>query len=273
MKSIFKRLSEAEVCGKSAAVCIVTETHGSTPAKAGAKMIVYEDGSSEGTIGGGNLESRVIEDAINSIAEGKAGNFVHNLTRDHNMCCGGKVCIYIEPVKKMKKLILFGAGHIGTQMSRFAVQLGFEVYLVDERENIFRDTDSEQINIVAARHRDAIDTLEFDDNTYVFICTHLHEYDRDILANCMRLPHKYIGMIGSRRKVEVTKKLFLQNSLATEEQLEEIDMPAGIDIGAVTPAEIALSILARIIEKGSDEKTQNTSKYSLMHFSECKDLA
>ena len=267
MKSIFTRISEAEVCGRGAAVCIITETHGSTPAKAGSKMIVYEDGTSEGTIGGGNLERRVVENALSSIESGVTESFVHNLTRDHNMCCGGTVSVYVEPVRKPKRLYLFGAGHIGTQLSRIAVSLGFEIFLIDERADIFKDTYSQQIKNVSLNHRDAVKQLTFDENTYIFICTHLHEYDRDILAHCINLPHKYIGMIGSRRKVEITRKLFLENSIATQAQLEVVDMPAGIDIGAETPAEIAVSILARIIERGGSKTTKRINGKSTMKLS------
>jgi xanthine dehydrogenase accessory factor len=269
MKSIFSILSETETGGKSAALCIVTETHGSTPAKAGAKMIVYEDGTSFGTIGGGNLEKKVIEDAVRVIASQGGGNYVHNLTRDHNMCCGGRVCIYIEPVKQTKKLIIFGAGHIGTHLSKMADQVGFDVYLVDERPGIFKNTEEDGINIIAARHRDAMSMIQFDLNTNIFICTHLHEYDRDILALCLKLPHLYLGMIGSRRKVEVTKKLFLQNSMATEEELAGVDMPAGINIGAATPAEIAVSIIAKIIETGSEERSLEEGIYSDLNVNQC----
>lgn len=262
MKSIFNIISEAETGGKAAAICIVTETHGSTPAKAGSKMIVYEDGTSYGTIGGGNLEKKVIDDAVIAIASGNGGNYLHNLTHDHKMCCGGRVYIYIEPVKQTKKLFIFGAGHIGKHLSRFAVHVGFDVRLIDERPDIFENTKDEGINIIASGHKDAMRILPFDVNTYIFICTHLHEYDREILAHCLKRPHLYLGMIGSRRKVEVTKKLFLQNSLATEEELARVDMPAGINIGAATPAEIAVSIIAGMIKAGKEIKVNENSKYS-----------
>lgn len=259
MNSIIAKLAEAESCGKTAALCIVTGTQGSTPAKTGAKMIVYEDGSSEGTVGGGNLEKKVIEDAKDALASGKVGIHVHNLTRDHSMCCGGTVSVYIEPIARAKKLFIFGAGHIGKHLAGLAGQLGFDVTLIDERAEMFEGIETVDIAIVNMPHKNAFDKLTYDDSTYIFICTHLHEYDREILARCIRIPHKYLGMIGSRRKVEVTKKIFIRDSVATEEELSQIDMPAGIDIGASTPAEIALSIIAKMISVGSNQNSRTNS--------------
>jgi len=244
LKSILKTSSENN---RNAAYCVIVQTKGSTPRKVGAKMIVYEDGSINGSIGGGNLEKKVIENAIQQIKDQEAKLFKHDLLHQHNMCCGGTVEIYIEPIKKMNRLYIFGAGHTGNALSIIANTLDFEVYVIDDRKQYLDEIKSKEINKLNLNYDKMLPSLPFDESTYIVIMTYEHTHDRDILAYCIKQANAYIGMIGSKRKIELTKKMFLDGKIATEKELEKVDMPMGINIHAEGPEEIAISILAKLI--------------------------
>ena len=279
MNTIFEKIAEAVKQNKNIAVCTIVNTKGSTPRKVGGKMIVYEHGEIFGTIGGGELEHTVIEDAIKQIKKGEPAIFRHDLLHQHGMCCGGTVDIYIEPVMKKNKLYIFGAGHTGKALAKLAMNFDFEVILIDERTNPvplnqasaknsdrndddssdFKSTDDvKAFNKLALHYTQALPLLPFDDHTFICIMTYSHPYDRDILAYCLKKPFAYLGMIGSKRKVEMTKKMFLDGGLAIPDELEKVDMPMGLNIGAEGPDEIALSILAKLVavKNGVTEKSE-----------------
>lgn len=241
------RISETGTLLKSA-ICTIVETNGSTPRKVGAKMQVWEDGGIHGTIGGGNLEKKVIENAIQQIHVNRPKLFKHDLLHQHSMCCGGTVFIYIEPIRVDNKLYIFGAGHTGNALAELAVGLEFEVYVVDDRSSYLSDISASKVNKLEMHYNQILPSLPFDENTYVAIMTYEHAYDREILSHCIKQPHAYLGMIGSERKILLTRKMFLDGQLATEDELDRVDMPMGINIHAEGPKEIAVSIIAKLIE-------------------------
>jgi len=243
-----RKIEETRKSKLKAALCIIVQTKGSTPRKVGAKMIVLENGSIFGTIGGGNLEKKVIENALQQIKKDKAQLYKHDLLHQHNMCCGGSVEIYIEPIKKMNKLYIFGAGHTGTALAKFAIGMDFDIYIIDDRKEYIDDLKIEGINKLNLDYKKVLPTLPFDENSYTVIMTYEHSHDRDILAYCIKQPHAYLGMIGSQRKIELTKKMFLEGQIATQTVIDNVDMPMGISINAESPEEIAISILAKLIE-------------------------
>jgi xanthine dehydrogenase accessory factor len=243
-------IKEIEIIRKGSvrgALCIIVQTKGSTPRKVGGKMIVLENGSIKGTIGGGNLEKEVIKNAVNQIQKQEAKLFKHDLLHQHNMCCGGSVEIYIEPIKKMNKLYIFGAGHTGSALAKYAHDLDFDVYVIDDRKEYIDEISMEGINKMNLSYQNVLPTLPFDEHTFVVIMTYEHTHDRDILSHCIKQPFAYLGMIGSERKVKLTKKMFLEGKLASKEELERVDMPMGMRINAEGPEEIAISILAKLI--------------------------
>ena len=248
MKSIYNEISSAARGNRKAALCIVTSTKGSTPRKTGAKMIVYDNAEITGTIGGGDLEKKVITDALEVIKNRKPGIFKHDLLNQHGMCCGGIVEIYIEPVMNKKKLFIFGSGHTGHALAKYAVNLEFDVYIIDDRKEYLDAVNIEGVNKMNLEHNTALQSLPFDEDVFIVIVTYSHQIDRDILANCIKKPFAYLGMIGSKRKIEVTKKMFIASKIGTAADLEKIHMPVGIDIAAETPDEIAISILAEMIK-------------------------
>lgn len=235
-----------------AAECVIVETKGSTPRKVGAKMRVWEDETIEGTIGGGNLEKEVIKNALETIKNGEPKLYKHDLLHQHNMCCGGTILIYIEPIMTKKHLYIFGAGHTGAALVEYASKLDFEIFVIDGRQEYIDKIKIEEVNKMAIDHQKILSSLPFDENTYVAIMTYDHSFDREILAHCIRQPHAYLGMIGSQRKIELTKKMFIEAEIATLEELDAVDMPMGLKINAEGPDEIAISILAKLIEAKND---------------------
>jgi len=249
MQEIYKKIGETANRQKPAALCIVTDTQGSTPRKTGAKMIVYADGSIYGSIGGGSVEKEVAQMALTLIASGKPARAVFNLEQDLGMHCGGKMEVYIEPLCPQKKLFIFGAGHIGKSLAEFARDLEFAVTLFDPREGIFGSGEFAGFSLMNKDYFNAIEEAVFDENTYIVIVTPKHISDEEILAAVARKPHAYLGMIGSSRKVDLLKKRFLDEKILNAEELDKIDMPIGIKFKADTPSEIAISILAKLIDE------------------------
>ena len=247
MKNIFEKITEAQTKNQDVALCVVVNTKGSTPRETGAKMLVYFDGTIFGTIGGGDLEKNVITNALSVLKTKEPSTFRHDLLHQHNMCCGGSVDIYIEPIMKKNKLYIFGSGHTGHALARYAVNFDFEVVIVDDRKEYLDDIKTENVNKLNMHYNQALPLLPFDENTFITIMTYSHPYDRDILAYCLKQPHAYLGMIGSQRKVEMTKKMFEAGMIASTDELQMVDMPMGIDIGAKDPEEIAISILSKLI--------------------------
>lgn len=240
-------LDEWKRKGGAAALCTIVQTRGSTPRAVGARMLVFPDASIFGSIGGGELEKSVIKDALQVIRHRRALLQRHDLLHEHNMCCGGSVDVFIEPLMEKERLYVFGAGHTGQALAAHARLVGFDVFVIDDRKEYVDRIVMEGVHKLNLHHAEALPLLPFDDRTYVAIMTYSHPYDREILAYCLRKPSAYLGMIGSERKVEMTRKLFAEGLSATPEELDRVDMPMGEEIGAETPEEIAISILARLI--------------------------
>lgn len=248
MSDIYNKISEIVANRQKAALCIITDTRGSTPRKKGSKMIVYDDKSIFGTIGGGELEFYVISKAIEIIEKQKAETFDFGLETDFKMACGGAVSVYIEPIEIKNQLVIFGAGHIGSKLADWALKFNFDVIVVDERENIFDNWNKNQILCINENYESAIKKMSFDSNTFVCVITHKHAYDRQIAALCA--PHNlaYLGVIASKNKSQKIAKLLLTEDNIEQKKIDKIDMPMGVPINCETPEEIAISILAKLID-------------------------
>jgi len=248
VKDILSRIAEIRSSGKNAALCIIVHTKGSSPRKTGSKMIVFEDGSSEGTIGGGSLELKVTEDALKSIKAKQAQKFNYELEDDLSMNCGGYAEVYIEPILQKSTLIIFGAGHIGKALMKYAPDFGFNMILVDHRDQITSSIEYENTTLINKAYTEAINEISFNDQTFVVIVTPKHAFDEAILEKVAKFECAYIGMIGSNTKVAKAKKRILNEGILTEDQLNKVDMPIGVKFNAQTPEEIAISILAKLID-------------------------
>lgn len=248
MQTIFSKAEEIRNSQRRAAICIVIETKGSTPRKEGSKMIVYEDGTIFGSIGGGTVEKEVARKTVELIPLGKPAKCSFNLEDDLKMHCGGFMEVYIEPINPFQKLYIFGAGHIGKALARFASEFDFAVTVFDPREGIFSDPVFTGCTCIGKDYFVAIEETVFDKNSYIVIVTPKHIYDEEILAKVAGKPHAYVGMLGSHQKIELARKRFLKENLLTAGEIDSIDMPIGIKFNAQTPQEIAISILAKLID-------------------------
>lgn len=248
MQEIFNDLKTVIEQGIPAVLCIVTETTGSTPRKAGSKMLVFQDGTIKGTIGGGSVEFQAIQDALKIIYCGIPFTKLFHLENDLKMHCGGTMEIYFEPIGCLPKLYIFGGGHIGKALAGYATGLGFRPFVFDQRESIFDPWDLPGVETRTGDFLQIIDSLTFDTNTYIAIVTHKHDFDETVLLACVQREYAYIGMIGSKRKVAEIRKNALENHSIPDAQLERVDMPIGIPFAAESPAEIAISIIAKMID-------------------------
>lgn len=248
MQEIFNDLKTVIEQSIPAVLCVVTETSGSTPRKAGSKMLVFQDGAIKGTIGGGSIEYQAIQEALKIISCGLPFSKRFNLEDDLKMHCGGSMEIYFEPIGCLPKLYIFGGGHIGKALAGYAAGLGFKPFVFDQREDIFDDWNIPGVETKTGDFLQIIDSLSFDNNTYASIVTHKHDFDETVLLACIKHEFAYLGMIGSKRKVAEIRKNAIENHSIPEAQLEKVDMPIGIPFAAETPAEIAISIIAKMID-------------------------
>lgn len=244
MIGIYEKLLEIKSLHKPAALCIIVDTKGSTPRKTGAKMIVYEDSKIFSTIGGGALEHKVISESIEVIRSGKPMLLHYDLDKDLDMSCSGKVSIYIEPVTSLLRLYLMGAGHVNQAVARYAKNFGFDPVFIDEREGI----ESQGLRIINKPYLSAIGEIIFNKSTFIVIATPDHANDETALIACAKKNFAYLGMIGSRSKIEKLKIKLLNNSILTQEELDRVNMPIGIKFAAESAEEIAISILAKLID-------------------------
>ncbi|NCA85270.1 MAG: XdhC family protein [Clostridia bacterium] len=249
MENIFAKIDEIKSSGQVAALCIVTATSGSAPRKAGAKMIVTAQGVWYGTIGGGQLERQVTEKALELCRQRQQPVTLHiDLKDDMAMHCGGSVSVYVEPLLPDEQLVIFGAGHVGASLARLARMLGFAVTLVDHRENLTKPLIDDGFEVIAEDYITAANNLATDEQRFLVVTTPQHKYDQEVTGILAQKPYRYLGMIGSRRKVAEAQRYYLENNILDQLAIDKINMPIGIPFNAQTPAEIAVSILAKIID-------------------------
>ena len=247
MEEIYKRILETLSEGKRAALATVVAKKGSTPAPVGAKMLVMQDGSIIGTVGGGGTEAKARQKAIEAIESNHSELAFFELTSDDSIC-GGSVDIFIEPIAPSEKLFIFGAGHIAQPLSKMASMTGFKVVIIDDRkENANEDRFPEADKLVVSEFADAFRELEIDSSSYIVIVTRGHGFDAVVLEWACGTKAKYIGMIGSKSKVS---QIFgdLERKGISKDRLSEVHSPIGLAIGSETPSEIAVSILAEMIK-------------------------
>lgn len=256
MNEIYARVADLQSRNQPHALCIVVDSKGSTPRKAGSKMIVFPDGKIIGTIGGGALEMKVIKEALEAMQLGLIKMAHYSLDKDLAMQCGGDISVYIEAFGKSPELFVFGAGHIGRELGAMAVKLGFRLTFVDERPGIFEAFALHNAKFINNDCKKTAREIEVDNNTFIVICTHEHALDQAILGELAQRNPYYIGLMASKRKAITIRKNLEESGQLTAQQLENVDMPIGIPIKAETPFEIALSIAARLTD-AKNNKSQN----------------
>jgi xanthine dehydrogenase accessory factor len=245
----YAQVAEAERKGQPFVLATVVEAGGSTPRSAGARMMINKAGM-VGTVGGGALEKTVIDQAHILLSDSKCSTHmisVH-LVRDLAMCCGGKMSVFLEKVDPSPTLWIFGAGHVGTQLAHVAQIANFDVIVVDEREEWAGDGRfADGIQVMESDPIDHIKATPPAADDYVVIVTHAHDLDEAIIRQLEPHSLRYLGMIGSRGKWARFVDRFDARGIQTK-AVERVHCPVGLDIGALTPAEIAISITAQLVE-------------------------
>jgi xanthine dehydrogenase accessory factor len=237
--------------GEEAALVTIVSAHGSTPQRVGAKMLVFADGRTIGTIGGGCYEDDALWKARDSLQTRKPRLVSYDLSDDFaeesGLICGGQMQVYIEPLGPAPRLYIVGAGHVAQQLARIARAVDFRTYVLDDRAKFAsreRFPDAEEIyvdSIPEWLHR-----ADLPSNSYVVVVTRGHRHDLDALRALAARDLRYLGLIGSKAKVKRVFDALVEESMPVE-CLSRVYAPIGLDIGAVTPEEIAVSILAELI--------------------------
>lgn len=244
---IFEELLRLKRAGRSGVLATVVESSGSAPRKAGAKLLLRDDGSLVGSVGGGRLEQETLQAARAAQAEGRPRTFPFSLAADNGMVCGGWVLVYLEPVSLVPRLLVLGCGHVGQALARLARPAGFAVTLVDPGgANNETRVDGFAAPDLTCPPAEAVAQTAVDRQTLVVIATPSHQLDFQAALAVLATPAPYIGLLGSRRKRAALHD-FLRERGCAEEAIARVITPAGIAIGAQTPEEIAVSILAQLI--------------------------
>lgn len=248
---VFEALAEAVRRGEPVALVTIVRTQGSTPQRVGAKMVVFPDGRTVGTIGGGCYEHDAFWKAKHALDTRRPQLVKYELTddlaEDTGLICGGQMEVFIEPIEPAPHLYLIGAGHVAYHLARFAAMVGFRIHVVDDREkfaNADRFPDADEI--VVESIPEWLHRAEIPPTAYVVILTRGHKHDLDALRALAARDLRYLGLIGSRAKVARLYEALSAESMPPE-CLRRVHAPVGLDIGAVTPPEIAVSILAELI--------------------------
>ena len=241
--------------GTSCCLATVTSVNGSGPRHNGSKMLIYQSGDFDGTIGGGAFEYHIIEQAKKCLQLGKSTKIVVNLTTELGMCCGGKMEVFLEVLHPPEQLIIYGGGHVGRALSTLANLTSYKVTVIDSREQWIDPHDfPEGVNCIYADPITAIDKLPFGIHTSHFITTHSHAVDQQILMKIYNRNCKWLGMIGSKTKRIKFLTRFKASGIDPQ-NLSHLHSPAGLEIGAETPMEIAISIMAEIIQQNTKKNT------------------
>ncbi len=251
MTTIFQTLAEVERQNQAAALCIVVRSQGATPRHAASKMLVYPDGSILGTVGGGEMERRVIAEAVQALQDGRPRLLEYNLSdpdRGDPGVCGGQMEIFIEPILPRPTLLLVGAGHVGKAVIHLARWLGFRVIVSDDRPEFCTPEAVPDADVyVPTPLPELTQHVTIDRYTYVVLTTRSVDVDVPVLPAILDSPAAYIGVIGSKRRWATTRQQLLALGVA-EDRLARVRSPMGLDIHAETPEEIAVSIMAEIIQ-------------------------
>jgi xanthine dehydrogenase accessory factor len=248
---VYDELIRLRKLGQKCALATIVQVRGSIPSFESAKLLVREDGSMIGTIGGGCVEAEVWNAAREVMETEKPKHMSFNLGQDaaydNGLICGGQLDVFVEPVIPSPHAVIFGAGHISKSLCKVAGMAGFSTTIVDNRESFAnRDRFPEADAIFAEEYEDVFPKLNILESTYIVIVTRGHRDDMRVLRWAATTQARYIAMIGSKRKVISVVKELEKDGLSRE-QLDRIYAPMGLEIGAISPEEIAISVAAEMI--------------------------
>ncbi|HET7871632.1 MAG TPA: XdhC/CoxI family protein [Terriglobales bacterium] len=248
---IYEEITRLRKEGRRGALATIINVRGSIPSFDSAKMLVRDDGSIAGTIGGGCVEAEVWEAAREVMKSERPQTLNFNLNNnpkyDTGLVCGGTLEVYVEPVLPVSTLYIFGAGHVAWSLYKVARIAGFDVVVTDDRETYAnRDRFPDARDIYADEYERVMEQLAVNDSAFIVIVTRGHRDDMRVLRWAAETPARYVGMIGSQRKTIAIYKELEKEGIAAD-KLARVYAPVGVDIGAITPEEIAVSIVAELI--------------------------
>ncbi len=247
---VFEEIVRLRREGKRAALATIVHTNGSIPSYESSRMLVREDGSIAGTVGGGCVEAEVWAAAKEVIRTEAPRKMTFNLNNeasyDHGLICGGTLEIFVEPILPQPVLYIFGAGHVSMALAQAAHTAGFAIAVIDDRESFANRERFPMAREVYTSYEEAFERIQANAASYLIIVTRGHKDDMRVLAWAVGTEARYIGMIGSKRKVLSVYKA-LEKEGVPAEKFEGVHAPVGLEIGALTPEEIAISITAELI--------------------------
>src|SRR5258705_2083101 len=247
---LFEEIVKMRRAGQRGARALIAHTHGSTPTYESPRMLVREDGSLVGTVGGGCVEADVWAAAKEVMQKEAPRKMVFNLnneaTYDNGLICGGTVEIFVEPILPQPIVYVFGGGHVSIAMAKVASSAGFAIGVVDDREAFANLQRFPMAQEGFTSYEQAFEKIQPNASTYLVIVTRGHKEDMRVLAWAARTEARYIGMIGSKRKV-LSGYRALEKEGYRPEEFERVYAPMGLEIGALSPEEIAISIVAELI--------------------------
>lgn len=241
----------------------VIKSEGHTPAKPGMKMIIETDGNISGTVGGGDIEKKVIDYIMVSRPE-KSLLLDYNLGTDAEnsepttMICGGLQSVFIEPNNVKPLLYIIGGGHCGNALSEIAVKTEFSVKILDNREDLFKMIKNSFAEVKIIDYDNIEKHILFSKNIYIVIVTHSHQFDEFVLEKLIEKEFRYLGMIGSKKKVREILENMIKKGFKSE-LVKQVFSPIGFDIGSHTPEEIAVSVMAQIIAVRNGKNPMNNN--------------
>jgi xanthine dehydrogenase accessory factor len=247
---LFEEIVKMRRAGHRGALATIVHTNGSIPSYESSRMLVREDGSISGTIGGGCVEAEVWAAAKEVMQKESPRKMVFNLNNeasyDNGLICGGTLEVFVEPILPQPVIYLFGGGHVSMAVAKAAHAAGFGVAIVDDRESFANKERFPMAQEVHTIYEDAFEKIHPNAASYLVIVTRGHKEDMRVLAWAVRTDARYIGMIGSKRKVLSVYKALEEDGYKPEE-FERVYAPMGLEIGALSPEEIAVSIVAELI--------------------------
>jgi xanthine dehydrogenase accessory factor len=248
---VFEEIVRLRNLGQKCALATIVEVRGSIPSYETAKMLVRADGSMVGTIGGGCVEAEVWNAAREVIETGKPKHLSFNLGEDaaydNGLICGGQLDVLVEPLLPVPRAFIFGAGHISKALSKAATLAGFASVVIDDRDTFAnRERFPEAEEVYAAEYEEIFPRLSINETSYLIIVTRGHRDDMRVLRLALDTPARYIAMIGSKRKV-ISLVRELEKEGVPRAAFERLNAPMGLNIGAVSPEEIAISVVAEMI--------------------------
>jgi xanthine dehydrogenase accessory factor len=250
MKTIYQYLAELEASHKPATLCTVVKTSGSTPRHSTSKMLVLPDGRIIGSIGGGEMENRVIQEALDSLRDGRSRFLEYSLvdpSRGDVGVCGGQVEVFVEPILPPPTAVVIGGGHVGNAVAHLAKWLGFRVVVSDDRpEFCTPEANPDADEFYPLPMKELPDQLPITPQTYLILTTRGSSIDVAGLPSLLDSTAAYIGVIGSKKRWTTTLN-FLKEKGISPEKLSRVHSPMGLGLGAETPEEIAVSIMAEVL--------------------------